>query len=77
MGLKPLFSTFLCQGEIEIIVIRDMGDQYTNHVFTSKGTLVVYSNPNLELTLRCSTIPRSALDEQSKFLVGSLLTQLT
>lgn len=52
-----------------------MGDQYTKYVFTSKGTLVAYLNPNLERTVRYSTVPKSALDKQSRFLVGLLLTQ--
>ena len=37
----------LCRGEINKILICDIGDQITKHAYASKGTQIVYWNPNL------------------------------
>ena len=45
---------FLCQGENKNTLNRDLDDQDTIYVFTSKGTQVVYFNLNLHNMLNHS-----------------------
>ena len=42
----------LCQGEIKDILIYDIFDQKTKHVYASNSTHVVYLNSNLQCTSR-------------------------
>lgn len=49
VGFGTLFSALsYVKGENENILIHDIDDQFTKHIFASKDTQAVCSNPNLQ-----------------------------